>query len=55
MAVMGKQLLERYLIRKRHGEIRLQAAAKFHLLRKGKKLEQLCCLPLLPVHVIEKN
>lgn len=51
---MGKQLLERYFIRKRHGERRPQAAAKFNLLRKGKKLKQLYCLPLLPSHVIGK-
>lgn len=55
MAVVGKQLLERYLVRKRHGESRPQAAAKFHLLRKGKKLDQLYCLPLLPSHVIGKT
>lgn len=52
---MGKQLLQTYLVRKRHGERRPQAAAKFHLFRKGKKLEQLYCLPLLPSHVIGKT
>lgn len=52
---MGKQLLERELIRKMHGERRPQTAAKFHLLRTGKKLEQLYCLPLLPSHVIGKT
>lgn len=46
LAVMGKQLPERYLIRKRHREKRPQAAAKVHLLTKGQKLEQLHCLPL---------
>lgn len=51
---MGKQLQERELVRKRHGE-RLQTAAKFHLLRTGKKLEQLYCLPLPPSHVIGKT
>lgn len=52
---MGKQLLERELIRKRHGERRSQTAAKFHLLRTGKKLEQLYCLPLLPSNIIGKS
>lgn len=52
---MGKQLLERYPIRKRHRERKPQVVAKFLLLRKGKKLEQLHCLPLLSSHAIGKT